>query len=78
MSLDGDRPSNASVDFRLVESGGSWRLVIGAGARLRETLAAQSHSATPLVFSVLVEPNLVPGEPFDVRVEFAPAGRRKE
>ncbi|MDT4924629.1 MAG: hypothetical protein QOG01_2342 [Pseudonocardiales bacterium] len=55
-------------DFHLVESVDGWVLTINVTERLRQALAAQDADASPAPqtadFTVHVEPNLLPGEPF--------------
>jgi hypothetical protein len=60
--------SKLTSDFHLVESLEGWVLTINVTDRLREALAAQDvdDEAAPGTadFTVHVEPNLLPGEPF--------------
>jgi hypothetical protein len=57
-----------SSDFHLVESSGGWTLTITVTDRLRAAIAEQENGqrgGEPESFSVHVEPNLLPADPFD-------------
>jgi hypothetical protein len=65
--------ANSASDFHLVESAGRWVLTINLTPRVRDALAAESGprpgTTTDADFTVHVEPNLLPGEPFPVSLE---------
>jgi hypothetical protein len=65
-----DAPSDhiSHRDFHLVESSAGWRLTITMTDELRRALAA-AESRTSATFSVRVEPNLLPGEAFNVSLD---------
>lgn len=53
-------------DFHLVEDADGWRLTVNVTDRLRELLCASRDSSdvAPAEFTIHVEPNLLPGDPF--------------
>jgi hypothetical protein len=57
-------------DFHLVEDANGWRLTVNVTDRLRQLLCAAPDSAgeAPADFTVHVEPNLLPGDPFAVTI----------
>ena len=60
-------------DFHLVEGADGWRLTIHVTDRLRALLEGASGAGTTagsdVAFTVHVEPNLLPGEPFAATIE---------
>lgn len=57
----------AVSDFHLVESAGGWTLTINLNVDLLAALAATDGATAPAAavpFTVHVQPNLLPGEPF--------------
>ena len=84
MTLASHRPSPAPAkgpatdappisDFHLVEGADGWRLTINVTDRLRALLDGASSEGTAagsdVAFTVHVEPNLLPGEPFAATIE---------
>jgi hypothetical protein len=71
------KPSNGSAsdsrpvsDFHLVEDVEGWRLTVQVTDRLRKLLSAADEGvASDQPFTVHVEPNLLPGQPFAVTIE---------
>ena len=70
-SASDDRPVS---DFHLVEEVDGWRLTINVTDRLRELLCASPDASgeAPAQFTVHVEPNLLPGDPFAVTIAALP------
>jgi hypothetical protein len=72
-------------DFHLVEDADGWRLTINATSRLRDLLCGAAEDGSPdgspdggsadaaaQPFTVHVEPNLLPGQPFPVTIQPVP------
>lgn len=67
-----DTPADTS-DFHLVEISGGWRLTIRVSDRLLAALREGAEADATGQFTVHVEPNLLPGEPFTATVRVADA-----
>jgi hypothetical protein len=61
-------------DFHLVEDADGWRLTVNVTDRLRQLLCAAPDGSVeaPAEFTVHVEPNLLPGDPFTVTIAALP------
>ena len=72
MNGDSTAEERGSSDFHLVELHGAWQLTIRRSDRLLAALEAAMSEAGPeqgAVFTLHVEPNLLPGQPFEVTVD---------
>jgi hypothetical protein len=64
--------TETETDFHLVEHGSRWVLTITLTERVRRALMEADESGSPeQQFTVHVEPNLLPGEPFAVTLDVA-------
>lgn len=63
--------SDGSSDFHLVELRDGWRLTIRVSDELLDALREERSGSRDPQLTVLVEPNLLPAEPFAVTVEIA-------
>jgi hypothetical protein len=64
---------SSDVDFHLVESSDGWALTINLTRRMLDAFVQDENvddeaSANPAGFTVHIEPNLVPGQPFPATV----------
>jgi hypothetical protein len=69
MTSDAGGASAPAADLHLVESREGWRLIVRDGKRLQSVLAGESRPGQATTFTVQVEPNLLPGDVFDVDVD---------
>jgi hypothetical protein len=69
MTFDAGGASAPATDLHLVESREGWRLIVRDGKRLQSVLAGESQRGQAATFTVQVEPNLLPGDVFDVVVD---------